>query len=193
MFCFIMAIETEQTIRNANQNELEQLLALIAEEDKIAFERFYRLTDKMIYGFILSILRNPYDAEDAMQDTYLRIRASAHLYQAKGKPMAWVFTIARNLCLMKIRKNKQHEESSYDLLEYEIAADSKGSVEDRMVLNQVLQTLNETERQIVILHAANGLKHREIALILDMPLPTVLSKYARSIAKLKKSVHALFI
>lgn len=191
MFCFVLAIGTEQTVRNLDQTELESLLVSVSNEDKEALERLYRLTDKMVYGFILSILKNPHDAEDAMQDTYLKIRAGAHLYQAKGKPMAWIFTIARNLCLMRLRSKKQKEESSYDLLEYGLAAEESSQIEDRIVLQQVLKLLDETERQIVVLHAANGLKHREIALILDMPLATVLSKYTRSLSKLKKSMQTI--
>ena len=59
-------------------------------------------------------------------------------------------------------------------------------VEDRLIVRQMLSALDENERQIVSLHAVAGLKHREIASMLDMPLATVLSKYNRSIKKLQK-------
>ncbi len=50
-----------------------------------------------------------------------------------------------------------------------------------------MRVLNEQERQILILHAVTGLKHREIAEMMGMPLATVLSKYARSLKKLKST------
>ena len=55
-----------------------------------------------------------------------------------------------------------------------------------MVLKSALEILKEDERQIVLLHASAGLKHREIAVDLQMPLATVLSKYNRAIKKLKQ-------
>ena len=57
---------------------------------------------------------------------------------------------------------------------------------DAMVLRSALEILKEDERQIVLLHASAGLKHREIAADLQMPLATVLSKYNRAIKKLKQ-------
>jgi RNA polymerase sigma-70 factor (ECF subfamily) len=48
-----------------------------------------------------------------------------------------------------------------------------------------MKHLSDQERQIVVLHAVSGLKHREIAAALNLPLPTVLSKYNRALKKLK--------
>lgn len=58
-----------------------------------------------------------------------------------------------------------------------------------MVLQTVLQVLDEQERQIVMLHVTAGLKHREIAGMLGIPLPTALSKYRRALAKLKRALE----
>ena len=55
-----------------------------------------------------------------------------------------------------------------------------------MVLHAALYSLSEEEQRIVLLHATTGLKHREIAHILDLALPTVLSKYHRALKKLKR-------
>ena len=62
------------------------------------------------------------------------------------------------------------------------------STEDNIVLTEVLQTLAEDERQIVVLHTVSGLKHREIAEFLKMQLSTVLSKYNRSLKKLNEKL-----
>ncbi|MBR5472193.1 MAG: hypothetical protein IKU81_08835 [Oscillibacter sp.] len=58
--------------------------------------------------------------------------------------------------------------------------------EDRQLLQTALAALSQTERQVVLLHAVTGLKHREIAEILELPLATVLSKYRRALRKLKE-------
>ena len=86
----------------------EKLLLRVAEGDKAAFQQLYQNTDKTIYGFILSILRNPQDSEEVMQELYLKVWTSAGSYQSQGKPLAWMFTIARNLCYMRFRDQK-HE------------------------------------------------------------------------------------
>ena len=57
--------------------------------------------------------------------------------------------------------------------------------EDRLVLRSLLEVLGQEERQVITLHALAGLKHREIARILDLPLATVLSKYSRGMKKLQ--------
>ena len=58
--------------------------------------------------------------------------------------------------------------------------------EDKIVLEQCMKLLTDEERQIVVLHAVGGFKHREIAELTELPLPTVLSKYSRAIKKLRK-------
>ena len=59
------------------------------------------------------------------------------------------------------------------------------SAEDRALLQQALSGLSGEERQIILLHAVSGLKHREIAQLLERPLSTVLSKYHRGLKKMK--------
>jgi RNA polymerase sigma-70 factor (ECF subfamily) len=62
------------------------------------------------------------------------------------------------------------------------------NVEDRIVLEGAFQVLNDEERSIVLLHAVSGMKHKEIASILNKPLSTVLSKYNRAIKKLNQEL-----
>ena len=63
------------------------------------------------------------------------------------------------------------------------------TVEDRQVLDAALTALADDERQIVLLHAVTGWKHREIAGLLELPLSTVLSKYRRALLKLKTKLE----
>lgn len=124
-----------------------------------------------------------------MQETYLKIWTSAAAYHSQGKPLAWMFTIARNLCYMKFREQKRQADMGLDDLNGEETGEVCLPLEnlaDAMVLKSALEILKEDERQIVLLHASAGLKHREIAADLQMPLATVLSKYNRAIKKLKQ-------
>lgn len=157
----------------------EELLNRVGTGDSEAFRQLYHNTDRTVYSFILSILKNPQDAEEVMQETYLKIWTSAASYHSQGKPLAWIFTIARNLCYMKFRDQKRQADMGLDELNGEETGEVCLPLEnlaDAMVLRSALEVLKEDERQIVLLHASAGLKHREIAADLQMPLATVLSK-----------------
>ena len=167
----------------------EELLKQVGTGDEDAFRQLYHNTDRTVYSFILSILKNPQDAEEVMQETYLKIWTSAASYHSQGKPLAWIFTIARNLCYMRFRDQKRQADMGLDDLNGEETGELCLPLEnlaDAMVLRSALEILKEDERQIVLLDASAGLKHREIASNLQMPLATVLSKYNRAIKKLKQ-------
>ena len=167
----------------------EELLKQVGTGDEDAFRQLYHNTDRTVYSFILSILKNPQDAEEVMQETYLKIWTSAASYHSQGKPLAWIFTIARNLCYMRFRDQKRQADMGLDDLNGEETGELCLPLEnlaDAMVLRSALEIMKEDERQIVLLHASAGLKHREIAADLQMPLATVLSKYNRAIKKLKQ-------
>lgn len=185
----MMLVESHfQPLRPAlSAQDFEQLLGQIALGSQQAFEELYRATDSAIYGYALSLTRNHHEAQDIMMDTYLKIRSAAHLYIPMGKPMAWILTITRNLALSRLRANGK--QLPLEEIEQVALPSFDRSSEENIVLEQALLRLDDTERQIVMLHAVTGLKHREIAEMLQMPLATVLSKYARSLKKLKQMLQ----
>ena len=167
-------------------HDLEELLRQIALGSQQAFEELYRATDSAIYGYALSLMRNHHEAQDIMMDTYLKIRCAAHLYMPMGKPMAWILTITKNIARTKLRSAGR--QIPLDDLEETTPSFDRDS-EEAVALEQAMKVLGDQERQILILHAVTGLKHREIAEMLGMPLAMVLSKYARSLKKLKKALE----
>ena len=150
-----------------------------------SLEKLYRLTSAPVYGYALSVLKNRQDAEDVLHDCYVRLYQAAGHYRPCGKPMAWIITVTRNLCLLKLRERGKTEDLSED--EWASSADLQTGPEtdDRLLLTQCMTQLSDEERQIVVLHAAAGFRHREIADMLGLPLPTVLSKYHRTLKKLR--------
>ena len=164
----------------------DALLARVASDDADAFEQLYQLTNKRVYAYALSLLKNPQDAEDVLQDTFLKLRAAAHLYKPQGKPLAWILTIARNLSLMKLRVKSRFADPESVGMEDSLSFSYVTDRDDRIVLESALRVLDDTERQIILFHAVSGLRHHEIAQSLGMPLSTVLSKYHRGLKKLKK-------
>lgn len=179
----LTAMTNEQGGRN-DRKELEKLLLQTASGDKEAFAEIYRRTKAAVYGLALSYLRRPDDAGDVTHDTFIKVWDNAPSYTPKGSPMGWLLTIARNLSLMKLRSESRLE--TPDNEEWDaIPDDREVSSDDRIMLQHALGKLGDEERKIVILHSVTGLKHREIAELLELPLATVLSKYNRALKKLK--------
>ena len=72
--------------------------------DTGALAKVYERTHAALYGFSLFLLKNPQDAEDAVQETFVKAYQSAAQYRSQGKPMAWLMTIARNEALQLLRE-----------------------------------------------------------------------------------------
>ena len=95
----------------------EALLKEIAAGNEEAFRQFYLCTVRPVHSYILSLTRNSHEAEDVLQETYLKIWTDATEYRPQGKPLAWVFTIARNLCYMRFREQRRWAEFGLSELE----------------------------------------------------------------------------
>ena len=175
-----------QEARAANPNgELEALIGGIAAGSREDLAELYRRTRAAVYGLAPSYLKNGAEAEDVAQDTFVKVWAAAPSYRPQGKPMAWLLTIARNLALGRLRTAARIQDlSEAQWSAFSIESDTL-TADDRTVLAAALGRLSDEERHIVVLHAVCGLKHREIAQFLGLALPTVLSKYHRSLKKLK--------
>ena len=166
------------------REDLESLLLGVAAGDSHSLEELYHRTRTAVYGLVLSYLKHPQDAEDVTQDAFVRIWDTAASYRPQGKPMAWLLTVARNLALMRLRERGKTQELTDEEGSALPARAPDVTTEDRHGLRAALSVLSEQERQVVMLHAVTGLKHREIAQLLELPLATVLSKYRRALKKL---------
>ena len=184
MLITVAEIKTEYR-KAEGRRELERLLSGIAAGRPEDMSELYSRTRTAVYSLALSYLGNAHDAQDITQDTFVQVWERAGQYRPNGSPMGWLLTVCRNLALMRIRKADRHadlDDSGWDA----IPAEEKGlSVEERALLQDALALLDKNERRVVMLHAAAGMKHREIAVLLEMPLATVLSKYHRAIKKLR--------
>ena len=173
---------TEEEIRS---RELEQLLLQVGRGDREAFARLYGLTRGAVYALALSLLRDAHEAQDVAQDAFVRVWESAPSYRPQGSPMAWLLTVARNLALSRLRQSGRQTALDEEAWNAIPAAAPDVSPEDRQVLQDALARLGAEERRIILLHAVAGLKHRETAQLLELPLSTVLSKYHRGLKKLR--------
>lgn len=161
---------------------LDGYIDRMAKGDTQALEQLYRAAAPGVYAYALSILKNSHDAQDVLQETFLNVYSSAATYHSQEKPMAWILTIAKNLCFKRLKELQRFGQAPFTLI------DNKVSTDDKLVIEACMNVLTDEERQIVVLHAVSGFKHREIAKLLSLPLSTVLSKYHRALKKMKASL-----
>mgnify|MGYP000302539297 CR=1 FL=1 len=180
---------TTSSLPAEEAQELRRLLSGVAAGNRDDLAQLYRRTRTAVYGLALSYLRNAHDAQDLTQDVYVHIWDTADRYRPTGSPIGWVLAVCRNLCLMRLRRTERHavlSEAEWDAIPQQ---ETGLTTEERTLLQHVLSRLGEEERRIVLLHAVTGLKHREIAALLELPLPTVLSKYHRAIRKMRADLE----
>ena len=171
------------------RRELQRLLRCIAAGEREALAALYQRTRTAVYGLALSYLRNAHDAQDLTQDVYVQVWDCAAQYRPNGSPMGWLLAVCRNLCLMRLRREDHHAALSEEEWDAIPTPECGLDTEERVLLQNALESLGEEERRIVLLHAVTGLKHREIAALLELALPTVLSKYHRALKKMRSCLE----
>lgn len=184
----LIATMAAQAGASLDPEELEGLLAGLAAGNRDSLAALYHRTRAAVYGLALSYLKNGHDAEDVTQDTFVRAWDKAEQYRPQGKPLGWLLAIARNLALMKLRDRGKSQDLPEDQWENLAIENPMVTLEDRQLLTAAMAVLTDQERQVVILHAVTGLRHKEIAALLEIPLATALSKYHRALKKLQSAM-----
>ena len=167
------------------QRKIEKYLKEIANGNVEALEQLYNETRSYVFRFAFSIMKNKDDAEDIMQDTYVNINRYADKYSANQTPMAWIMTITKNLCMNRLKKQNRYEMTDIADVEESLVGDNEVAF-NNLLLKEIIESLNDEERQIFILHSIEDMKFKEISKVLDMKLSTVLSKYNRAIKKIRE-------
>jgi RNA polymerase sigma-70 factor (ECF subfamily) len=171
--------------------DLADLLRRIAARDEAAFAALYRETSAKLYGVVARILTRGDAAADALQEAYVRIWEKAREFDpAKGSPLAWMATIARNRALDEVRRVRPG--SLEDLPEsFEPAADevdplaARERSEELAKLLNCLHALDGEKRAVVLLAYYRGLSREALAQRFGRPAPTIKTWLHRSLAQLR--------
>ena len=161
---------------------LSQSLSKVACGDMSGLADIYERSGKQIFALAFSILNDRADAEDAMQETFVKIAKYARSYDQNGFARAWIMAIARNAALDIARDRVKNAAGGDE--ELENVADGS-DIASACEVNAMLETLEETDRQIVILHAVNGYTFGEIGEVTGVTAEAARKRYARAIRKLK--------
>ena len=147
-----------------------------------------------LYGYAMTLTRDSTEAEDLVQETYLRATGAANQPPVSGNLKAWLFVIMRNAWLNQLR----HDQSGPRFVELETndQTDDSGANPhvvflrklEREQVREAIEKLPEAYREIVVLRDIEGFTYQEIATVLDCPAGTVMSRLGRARAKLRVSL-----
>jgi len=174
--------------------DLEHLLVLVSGGDENAFNHLYTETSGKIYAIALLMLRQREQAEEVVQETYLRIwQQSVTFSPEKGTPMAWMTTIARRLAIDRIRFLNRQGKTDLALEEHVQTMALNVAQDENDLSDQVwicLRKLNSDRAKLILLAFYAGYTHEELAANSEQPLGTVKSSIRRGLMSLKQCLGA---
>ena len=151
----------------AETHDDRRMAAACAAGDSQVFEQIYRTHGRKMKSIAFNHLGTAADAEDAVQETFLKIHRAASTYSGEASFSTWVYRILINTCFDILRKRKRRgDESAIDELP-ERTAPNVDNVK-KMTLRKMLNDLPEQRRTVFNLFEIEGLSHAEIASILDI-------------------------
>lgn len=149
-----------------------------------------------LYGYAMRLTRDTSEAEDLVQETYLRATSAANRPDAESNLKGWLFVIMRNAWLNQVR----HRNSGPLFVELDANEQSVGESSetgnnphvvylrklDREQVRKAIDSLPDAYREIVVLRDIEGFTYHEIAAVLDCPAGTVMSRLGRARGKLRE-------
>lgn len=182
----------------------EDLLIRFCKGQKEAFGVLVRRYERELFGYLRRYLGDSTLAEDVFQNTFLQVYVKSGQYEP-GRPVRpWLYTIATNQAIDALRRQGRHQALSLDQGREELAdgdlrslmetlesrgpgpADAAEGAERRDRVRASVDRLPDFLRQVLVLAYYQGLKYREIADILDIPVGTVKSRLHAALVKLQE-------
>ena len=180
----------------------EQLVRKSQQDDERAFGELVSRYESKVYSLALKMVRNPEDAEDVLQDTFLRAYRGIKSFKGNSTFSTWIYRITANSALMRLRKRQLPTVSIDDADEREapinIADWAPGPVEQMLnqetqaAMTEAIDALPPEFRQVFVLRDIEELSNAEVAEILDLSVAAVKSRLHRARLKVRNRLATYF-
>jgi RNA polymerase sigma-70 factor (ECF subfamily) len=173
------------------------LIARLRRRDSGAFEQLVRSNQDRVYDFCVRMLGEREEAFDLTQEIFLSVHQNLEKFRADAKLSTWIFRIAKNHCLNRIkylkRRGRGRSEEYGEVNELSITESLGGSAlpdealtsqRDRQLVHRAIQELDEDQRVLVVLRDVEGLSYDEIVEITELAEGTVKSRLHRAREKM---------
>ena len=180
---------------SSSASDIAILISQVAEKDRRAFGALYHETNRKLFGVILKVVKNSCDADEALQETYLKVWVRAASYhRGEHSPISWLAMIARNAAIDKLRAQSPRA----DDIEALDIADERESPEQQAVrvngrfhVEMALKALGGVKEKMVRSAYLDGYAYAEIANEHGVPLNTVRTWLRRGLAELRVAGSAV--
>jgi RNA polymerase sigma-70 factor (ECF subfamily) len=178
---------------NEPSEEDTALLLRVANADRDAFEQLYHRYVRSVFGLALRRLRDRAQAEEVTQEAFTAVWRSAESYRPeRGSAGGWLYTVARNAILDRMRRNARADTSA----ELPELASPDGGPDEQAEqaytawrVHRALEELNPNEREVIELAYWSGLSQSEVANFLGQPLGTVKTRTRSALARLAEALE----
>ncbi len=176
-------------------SEIAELISRCALRDRAAFRRLYERTNAKLFGVTLRILKNRSDAEEAIQEVYVKIWQRADRYvPGTTSPISWLVAVARNHCLDMLRARRPVSEdidTALDIADTGMNPEQAAAAgEESGRIQHCLQTLEADRAEAVKGAYLDGYSYDELAQRFSVPLNTMRTWLRRSLIRLKDCLAA---
>jgi RNA polymerase sigma-70 factor, ECF subfamily len=158
-----------------------------------AFHELVTRYRRRLFSVCVRVLRSPQDAEDAVQETFVRLARGAADFRGDAKVSTWLYRIARNVCTDHVRYDARRPSTPVD----DVASvhdapdvDELAARDTAMVLRDALAKLDEGSRTVLLLVAVDGLSYEEAAEATGLAVGTVKSRVSRARVRLGELLAA---
>ena len=180
----------------------EELIARFQQDDMAAFDHIVGRYKDPLINFVYHFLGDRIDAEDVVQETFLRVYRNKHLYRNIAKFSTWIYTIASNLAKTELRRRRRRRifslsQMGFDDKDFEIEDDiatPEGIVDGDMksaIIQKEIEALPVKFKEVVVLRDVQEFSYEEISQILAIPIGTVKSRVNRGRLRLQKKLKHL--
>ena len=171
----------------------EQLLATYADphapaaERQAAFEVLVRRFQRRVFAVCVRVLGSPEDAEEATQETFVRLARSATTFRGDAALSTWLYRVARNVCTDHVRRDARRPSTPVEDIEqvdHRIGDDATGAIDASDELGRALAQLDPVSRQLLLLVGVDGWSYADAGRAFDLPVGTVKSRVSRARVRL---------
>jgi RNA polymerase sigma-70 factor, ECF subfamily len=162
------------------------LIIRLSQGDETALQDLYERLSRQVFSLALQMLNSRQDAEEVLQDTFVKLVTHNGFNPTYGSARAYIYTIARNECLMRLRaKGSRPQLSEIDIHESPLEGAAKDH-DTSLSVQQALSKLESLDAKLLKASFYWGYTHDELAVQTGLPLGTVKSRVRRALLKLRE-------
>jgi RNA polymerase sigma-70 factor (ECF subfamily) len=183
-------IGDERSDRMTTRDDIENMILRVSLGDRDAFSSLYDATSAKLFGVCLHVLKNRAEAEDTLQDVFVRVWQKAKLYKVNGySPMTWLITLARNAAIDRLRARRVNVQIDevHDLSDASPTPEADAiAASEKERLTSCLNALEADKSAAVRQAYLEGDSYKELAARYNVPLNTMRTWLRRSLLKLRE-------